>query len=158
MCRKCLAICDIVNSTDRLLCQTHTHTHTHTHTLSLSLSLCGSLYQRDGKKMSKRLKNYPDPMDVVSDYGADALRYACSDTRCLSRLCTRAVVLTLCSISPLYSMYLLNSPAVHGEDLRFQQQGVRDIIRDVLLPWFNAYRFLVQSTLQYQEVFWSSRY
>ena len=28
----------------------------------------------DGKKMSKRLKNYPDPMDVINETGADALR------------------------------------------------------------------------------------
>ena len=27
----------------------------------------------DGKKMSKRLKNYPDPMDMVNKYGADAV-------------------------------------------------------------------------------------
>ena len=33
------------------------------------------LLPRDGKKMSKRLKNYPDPTDVVNKYGADALRY-----------------------------------------------------------------------------------
>ena len=29
---------------------------------------------RDGQKMSKRLKNYPDPIEVVNKYGADALR------------------------------------------------------------------------------------
>lgn len=31
----------------------------------------------DGQKMSKRKKNYPDPMEVVKKYGADALRYVC---------------------------------------------------------------------------------
>ena len=31
---------------------------------------------RDGKKMSKRLKNYPDPSEILNAYGADALRCA----------------------------------------------------------------------------------
>ena len=35
----------------------------------------GLILAADGKKMSKRLKNYPDPMFVVNQYGADALRY-----------------------------------------------------------------------------------
>jgi len=34
-----------------------------------------SLCCRDGQKMSKRKKNYPDPMDIVSKYGADAIRW-----------------------------------------------------------------------------------
>jgi len=32
------------------------------------------MVRRDGAKMSKRKKNYPDPMEIVSKYGADALR------------------------------------------------------------------------------------
>lgn len=35
---------------------------------------CNITYYRDGNKMSKRLKNYPDPMLIVHKYGADALR------------------------------------------------------------------------------------
>jgi len=34
-----------------------------------------SHHHRDGQKMSKRLKNYPDPVEVVNKYGADALRW-----------------------------------------------------------------------------------
>ena len=34
---------------------------------------------RDGEKMSKRKKNYPDPLSVVNKYGADALRYEVSE-------------------------------------------------------------------------------
>mmetsp|Transcript_13786 Transcript_13786/g.54523 ORF Transcript_13786/g.54523 Transcript_13786/m.54523 type:complete len:1146 (-) Transcript_13786:51-3488(-) len=78
----------------------------------------GLVLASDGKKMSKRLKNYPDPVLVVNSYGADSLR-----------------------------MYLVNSPVVRGEDLKFQEVGVKNVLKDVLLPWFNAYRFLVQSIL-----------
>ena len=101
--------------------------------------------------MSKRLKNYPDPLFIVHEYGADALRYVLSLSLSLSLSFSFARSV---SLTPLLasSMYLLNSPAVHGQEMRFQQQGVRDVIRDVLLPWFNAYRFLVQSALQYQAV------
>ena len=48
-----------------------------------------SILYSNGQKMSKRLKNYPDPMNVVKDYGADALR-----------------------------LYLVNSPVVRAESLR----------------------------------------
>lgn len=78
----------------------------------------GLVLASDGKKMSKRLKNYPDPVLVVNSYGADSLR-----------------------------MYLVNSPVVRGEDLKFQETGVKNVLKDVLLPWFNAYRFMVQSVL-----------
>uniref|UniRef100_A0A8K9WME2 isoleucine--tRNA ligase n=1 Tax=Oncorhynchus mykiss TaxID=8022 RepID=A0A8K9WME2_ONCMY len=70
----------------------------------------------DGQKMSKRKKNYPDPGLVVENYGADALR-----------------------------LYLINSPVVRAENLRFKEEGVRDVLKDVFLPWYNAYRFLVQN-------------
>lgn len=55
----------------------------------------GIILAEDGQKMSKRLKNYPDPLDVLEKYGADAIRY-----------------------------YLLASPVVHGEDLNFSEKGV----------------------------------
>ncbi|XP_067006975.2 isoleucine--tRNA ligase, cytoplasmic isoform X2 [Anabrus simplex] len=76
----------------------------------------GLVLASDGQKMSKRKKNYPDPMEVVNKYGADALR-----------------------------LYLINSPVVRAENLRFKEEGVRDILKDVFLPWYNAYRFLVQN-------------
>jgi isoleucyl-tRNA synthetase len=76
----------------------------------------GLVLASDGKKMSKRLQNYPDPVIVINSHGADALR-----------------------------LYLINSPVVRGEPLRFREDGVRDVIRDVMLPWFNAYRFLIQN-------------
>ncbi|CAI7906837.1 unnamed protein product, partial [Closterium sp. NIES-53] len=79
----------------------------------------GLVLAEDGKKMSKRLRNYPPPMDVVGAYGADALR-----------------------------LYLINSPVVRAEPLRFKKEGVFAVVRDVFLPWYNAYRFLVQNTLR----------
>ncbi|XP_070558772.1 isoleucine--tRNA ligase, cytoplasmic-like [Ptychodera flava] len=76
----------------------------------------GLVLAADGSKMSKRKRNYPDPLDVVNKYGADALR-----------------------------LYLINSPVVRAESLRFKEEGVRDILKDVFLPWYNAYRFLMQN-------------
>lgn len=74
----------------------------------------GIVLASDGKKMSKRLKNYPDPIDIVKLHGADAVR-----------------------------LYLANSPLVRGETLNFKEDGVKGVVRDVFLPWYNAYRFLI---------------
>ena len=74
----------------------------------------GLVLAEDGKKMSKRLKNYPDPRHVMDAYGADALR--------------------LC---------LMSSPVVRGEDLCFVENAVRESMRTVILPIWNAYSFLV---------------
>ncbi|OVA02875.1 Aminoacyl-tRNA synthetase [Macleaya cordata] len=76
----------------------------------------GLILAADGKKMSKRLRNYPPPTDVIDDYGADALR-----------------------------LYVINSPVVRAEPLRFKGEGVYSVVKDVFLPWYNAYRFLVQN-------------
>lgn len=72
----------------------------------------GIVLAQDGRKMSKRLKNYPDPVDVLSEFGADTLR-----------------------------IYLLQSGAVRGEDLRFSEEGLKEMTRKVLLPFYNAYSF-----------------
>lgn len=45
----------------------------------------------------------------------------------------------------LPSMYLVNSPVVRGDNLRFKEEGVRDVLKDVFLPWFNAFRFFTQN-------------
>jgi isoleucyl-tRNA synthetase len=78
----------------------------------------GLVLAGDGKKMSKRLKNYPEPEEVIAEHGADALR-----------------------------LYLINSPLVRAEELRFSEQGVRDTVRRLLLPWWNAYKFFVTYAL-----------
>ncbi|CAN9512100.1 unnamed protein product [Ophioblennius macclurei] len=82
----------------------------------------GLVLASDGQKMSKRKKNYPDPTLIVNNYGADALR-----------------------------LYLINSPVVRAENLRFKEEGVRDVLKDVFLPWYNAYRFLVQNVQRLQK-------
>ena len=64
--------------------------------------------------MSKRLKNYADPMHVMNTYGADALR-----------------------------LNMLSSPVVRGEDLVFSEKGVQKTTRSVILPLWHAYSFLV---------------
>ncbi len=73
----------------------------------------GIILAEDGTKMSKRLKNYPEPEIVINEYGADAIR-----------------------------LYLLNSPVVQAEDLRFSERGVEQVVRQVLIPLWNAYVFL----------------
>ncbi len=60
----------------------------------------GIVLAEDGKKMSKKLKNYPDPMEVVNKYGADALRF-----------------------------YLLSSPVMQAENLSFSEKGVDEIVK-----------------------------
>ncbi|KAJ2370338.1 isoleucine--tRNA ligase [Coemansia sp. RSA 2611] len=77
-----------------------------------NLIASGLVLAADGKKMSKRLKNYPDPTLVLKKYGADPLR-----------------------------LYLINSPVVRAETLRFKEEGVKEIVSRVLLPWYNAFRF-----------------
>ena len=54
-------------------------------------------------------------MEVIDAHGADALR-----------------------------LYLINSPVVRAESLKFKEEGVQATVREVLLPWFNAFRFFVQ--------------
>lgn len=73
----------------------------------------GIVLAEDGTKMSKRLKNYPEPEIVINKYGADAVR--------------------LC---------LLHSPAVQGEDLRFCERAVELVLRQFLIPLWNSYVFL----------------
>ena len=73
----------------------------------------GIILAEDGTKMSKRLKNYPEPKLVIDKYGADAIR-----------------------------LYLLHSPAVQGDDLRFSEKGVEQVLRQFLIPLWNSYVFL----------------
>ncbi len=80
----------------------------------------GLILAADGKKMSKRLKNYPDPSHVIASFGADALR-----------------------------AYLINSAVVRGEPMKFGKDAndltgecVKDTLRLAILPLWNAYKFL----------------
>ncbi len=80
----------------------------------------GLILAADGKKMSKRLKNYPDPARVIDSYGADALR-----------------------------AYLINSAVVRGEPMKFGKNAqdltgecVKETVRVAILPLWNAFNFL----------------
>ncbi|KAI3623810.1 ILS1 [Malassezia furfur] len=79
-----------------------------------NLIVSGLVLAADGKKMSKSLRNFPDPSLVIDRYGADAVR-----------------------------MYMINSPIVRAENLRFREEGVKDMIASVFLPWLNSFRFFL---------------
>jgi len=72
----------------------------------------GLVLAEDGQKMSKSKKNYPDPAKILDEIGADALR-----------------------------AYLIDSPVVRAEPLRFSERGLREIVRTVVLPYWNALSF-----------------
>ena len=78
----------------------------------------GIVLAEDGKKMAKRLKNYPDPMEVINKYGADALRF-----------------------------YLLSSPVVKAENLSFSEKGVDEAHKKVVLKIKNTLAFYKMYTL-----------
>lgn len=65
-----------------------------------NLIVNGLVLTEDGKKMSKRLKNYPDPVLVCDEFGADAIR-----------------------------LYLINSPLVKADNLNFSKAGVKAVVR-----------------------------
>ena len=67
----------------------------------------------DGQKMSKSLRNYPDPMVVFDTYGADAMRW-----------------------------YLLSSAILRGADFSVTEAGIRETVRQVMLPLWNSWYFL----------------
>jgi len=77
-----------------------------------NLIVTGLVLAADGKKMSKKLKNYPDPVEIVEKYGADSVR-----------------------------LFLINSPVVRGDNLRFREEGVRDVLSNVILKWINSLNF-----------------
>lgn len=74
----------------------------------------GIILAADGQKMSKRLRNYPDPAVVIHKYGADAIR-----------------------------LYMMHSPAVRADDLCFLESGVELVLRQILIPYWNAYSFFI---------------
>jgi isoleucyl-tRNA synthetase len=72
----------------------------------------GIVMAEDGKKMSKRLRNYTPPDVLMEKFGADALR-----------------------------LYLINSGLVKAEEQKFSDDGVKEMVRKVLLPWYNSFKF-----------------
>ena len=74
----------------------------------------GLVLAEDGRKMSKSLRNYTDPVEVINKFGADALRF-----------------------------FLVNSAVVRAEDLRYSDKGVKEVLKTLILPLWNAYSFFV---------------
>ncbi|HPS44450.1 MAG TPA: DUF5915 domain-containing protein, partial [Treponemataceae bacterium] len=74
----------------------------------------GLVLATDGKKMSKSLRNYTDPNKVVDEFGADALR-----------------------------LFLMHSAVVKADDLKYSDEGVRDVLKGILIPLWNSYSFYV---------------
>jgi len=72
----------------------------------------GIVLAEDGKKMSKKLKNYPDPTEVMEKYGADAMRF-----------------------------YILSSPVVQTENLSFSEKGVDEIAKKNIGRLYNVLEF-----------------
>lgn len=73
----------------------------------------GIVLAEDGHKMSKRLKNYPEPTVVAEKYGSDAVR-----------------------------LYLLHSPLVRADDFNFAEKGVESTLRKLIIPLWNSFIFL----------------
>ena len=73
----------------------------------------GILLGDDGQKMSKSLRNYPDPWNVFETYGADAMRWS-----------------------------LLSAAVLRGGDSPVSESGIRESIRQVILPLWNSWYFL----------------
>ncbi|NUT22821.1 MAG: isoleucine--tRNA ligase [Hamadaea sp.] len=72
----------------------------------------GILLGDDTRKMSKSLRNYPDVYEMFDKYGADAMRWM-----------------------------LVSSPVLRGGDMPVTETGIRDAVRQVLLPLWNVYYF-----------------
>ena len=74
----------------------------------------GLVLASDGRKMSKSLKNYTDPVEAINMFGADALR-----------------------------LFLMHSAVVKADDLRYSDDGVREVLKSILIPLWNSYSFFV---------------
>ena len=74
----------------------------------------GLVLASDGRKMSKSLRNYTDPVEAINKFGADALR-----------------------------LFLIHSAVVKADDLRYSDEGVRDVIKNIILPLWNSSSFCV---------------
>ncbi|NCA93888.1 MAG: isoleucine--tRNA ligase, partial [Sphingobacteriia bacterium] len=74
----------------------------------------GIVLAEDGKKMAKKLKNYPDPMEMLDKYGADSVRY-----------------------------YLMSSPVVAAQNLSFKEGDLSEVTRGMMRMLWNSYSFFV---------------
>ena len=75
----------------------------------------GIVLASDGRKMSKSLRNYTDPNEAINKLSADAIR-----------------------------LFLMHSAVVKADEIRYSDEGVRDVIKSIILPLWNSYSFFVQ--------------
>ena len=73
----------------------------------------GIVLGSDGQKMSKSLRNYPDVFEVFERDGADAMRW-----------------------------FLMSSSVIRGGNLVVTEEGIREGVRQFLLPFWSTYYFL----------------
>ena len=74
----------------------------------------GIVLASDGRKMSKSLRNYTDPVDAINQYGADAIR-----------------------------LFLMHSAVVKADEIRYSDDGVRDVLKSIIIPLWNSYYFFI---------------
>ncbi len=74
----------------------------------------GLVLAADGKKMSKSLRNYTDPVEAINKFGADAIR-----------------------------LFLMHSAVVKADDLKYSDDGVSDVLKSIIIPLWNSYSFFV---------------
>ena len=72
----------------------------------------GTVLAKDGKKLSKKSKNYTDPMELMKNFGTDAFR-----------------------------LYMYDSNAMLVNDMQFDENGLKDSLQQVLLPFWNCAYF-----------------
>jgi isoleucyl-tRNA synthetase len=96
-------------------------THLFDDTPYKNLIVNGLVLAEDGEKMSKSKQNYPDPMEMVQEFGADAVR-----------------------------LYLMDSGLVCGEPMKFSKKGILEVVKNVFLPWYNVCSFLVQNIRRWE--------
>ncbi len=74
----------------------------------------GLVLASDGRKMSKSLRNYTDPVEAINKFGADALR-----------------------------LFLTHSAVVKADDLRYSDDGVKEVVKNIIIPLWSGYSFFV---------------
>jgi isoleucyl-tRNA synthetase len=74
----------------------------------------GLVLAEDGRKMSKSLRNYTDPVEAINKFGADALR-----------------------------LFLTHSAVVKADDLRYSDNGVREVLKNIIIPLWSGYNFFI---------------
>jgi isoleucyl-tRNA synthetase len=83
-----------------------------------NVAVTGVILGTDGRKMSKNLGNYPDPKELMQEYGGDALR-----------------------------LYLMSSPVIRGEDAIISAESYRQEVRGLMLILWNVYNFFINYAL-----------